>query len=314
MKAMLLAAGLGTRLLPLTLSRAKAAVPYRGRPLICHCLEALAAAGVEDVAINLHHLPDTVRAAVASGNANRTRVHYSHESRVLGTAGALNPVRAWLQEQPLLLINGKIVFDFGLRDALARHRQSGALATLVLVDRIAGEDFNPVFIDSEERVTGFAATPEERALPGFVFTGIHFLNPRIFEYVPTSGFADMVRDVYRPALLAGECIRAERVSGNWLEFSTLRRYLRLNLEAREPLIGQDSEIAATARLFDTVVWNRARIADGCELRNCVVADEVDLPEGTRISNAIIVPARLATPEFVPYVRDGSVVFPLEQAR
>ncbi|MBI3939609.1 MAG: NDP-sugar synthase [Acidobacteria bacterium] len=312
MKGMILAAGRGTRLLPLTLSRAKAAVPYRNRPLICHCLDALIGAGVNQVAVNLHYLPESVREALAMLGPSSEQVRYSYEPVILGTGGALNPVRDWLESEPFLLLNGKIVFDFDLRSAVSHHRQSGALATLLLVDSIAGEAFNPVFADASGRVTGFAATPAERALPGFVFTGIHVLDPGIFRYVPPSGFSDMVRDVYVPAIRQGEFIGSYRAAGRWLEFSTLARYLRLNLLAPGGARGRDCVIASSARLLDTVVWNRVRIAEECELRHCVVADDVNLPAGAKINNAVLVPGARATPEFSRYVTNGCIVYPLER--
>ena len=311
MKGMILAAGFGTRLLPLTLCRAKAAIPYRNRPLICHCLEALAAAGVQDVEINLHHLPDSVRRAVAAAAVPIHRIHYSHEPEILGTAGALNPVRPRLGSDPFLLVNGKIVFDFDLGPAMRRHRESDALATLVLVDRSPGEDFNPVFVGSDGNVCGFARSAEERALPGLVFTGIHLLGPKVWKYVPPAGFCDMVRDVYIPALKAGELLGAYHAPGRWLEFSTLQRYLRLNVDSGRNWVGAGSRVSPAASISNSVLWDDVHIAAGCSLENCVVADGVELPAGTILRNTAVVPASLAPPEFGRFVRDGLVCYPLE---
>ncbi|MBI4454459.1 MAG: NDP-sugar synthase [Acidobacteria bacterium] len=314
MKCMVLAAGLGTRLLPLTLCRAKSAVPYRNQPLICHCLKKLAAEGIDQVAVNLHHLPDSVRQAVSAANLDRMRIRYSYEPKILGTAGALNPVRDWLAKETFLLVNGKIVFDFDLRAALTCHRQSGALSTLVLVDDVKEEDFNPVFVNPQGAVTGFARTGEERVLPGMVFTGIHIVDSRIWQYIPVSGATDMVRDVYAAALKRGELVASYHATGSWLEFSTLPRYWRLNAEAGGNCIGYDARIHPSAELTNCVVWNGVYIAQGCELENCVVADGVDLPEHTRLKNVVIVPAWLASPEFQPYVRGENIIYPWEIAR
>ncbi|MBI2822243.1 MAG: NDP-sugar synthase [Acidobacteria bacterium] len=311
MKCLILAAGLGTRLLPLTLCRAKSAVPYRNRPLIGHCLAALAAAGINDVAINLHHLPDSVRRAVAAAGPASVQVRYSYEPEILGTAGALNPLKEWLAGDAWLLLNGKIVFDFDLASAVEHHRQSGALATLLLVDRAAGNDFSPVHADRRGVVTGFGRGRGQDSPAGFVFTGIHIIGPGIWHYVPPSGFSDMVQDVYIPALDRGEFIGAYHPGGRWMEFSTLPRYLRLNVQAGGNVAGEGSRISSSARIAGSVVWDQVEIGDDCQLENCVVADGVRVPAGARLKDAAVVPAQLATPRFEPYIKGRLVIYPLE---
>jgi NDP-sugar pyrophosphorylase family protein len=310
MKCMVLAAGLGTRLLPLTLCRAKPAMPYRNRPLICYCLEKLAAVGAGQAMINLHHLPDSVRRAVSGARIDSMRIDYSLEPEILGTAGALNPVRDWLGEEPFLLVNGKIVFDFDLNAAVQYHHQSGALATLVVVDSISGDQFNPVFVDPSGMVTGFGKTAGERLPSGYVFTGIHVLDSRIWRFIPASGFSDMVKDVYTRALNCGENIACYHATGNWLEFSTLERYWRLNVEATGTSIGVDSKLSPSARLLNSVVWDNVSLGDGCLLENCVIADNVLVPADSQVRDSAVVPADLATPQFQRYVKSGLIIYPL----
>ncbi|HEV8130498.1 MAG TPA: NDP-sugar synthase [Acidobacteriota bacterium] len=310
MKGLVLAAGLGTRLLPLTLCRAKPAMPYRDRPLICYCLQSLAAAGLDEVAVNLHHLPDSVRQAVGSAQVGPLKIRYSFEPEILGTAGALNPMRDWLGQDLFLLVNGKVVFDFDLRPAIEHHRCSGALATLILVDRVAGEKFNPVFIDDSGFVTGFAETPQEREKPGLTFTGIHLLDSRIWRFVPASGFSDMVKAVYREALNCRQKIACYHATGSWLEFSTLERYWRLNIEATGTSIGAGSKISGSAELINSVIWDNVDLGDECLLENCVVADDVQVPPHSRLKHSVLVPARLATPQFQQYVKSGLIIYPL----
>ncbi len=310
MKCMVLAAGLGTRLLPLTLSRAKPAIPYRNRPLICHCLEKLAAAGADQAMINVHHLPESVRRAVSLAQVNSMRVDFSFEPQILGTAGALNPVRQWLGDDLFLLLNGKIVFDFDLRAATEHHRQSGALATLIVVNPSPGENFNPVFADDQGMVTGFGKTPEERSLSGFVFTGIHVLDFRIWRFVSPTGSSDMVKDVYTRALNCGERIACYHATGSWLEFSTLDRYWRLNVEATGTSIGAGSRLSPSSQLINSVVWDNVILGDGCLLENCVIADNARVAANSELRNSVVVPAELATPQFQTYVKSGLIIYPL----
>jgi len=129
---MVLAAGLGLRMRPLTLLRAKPALPVLNRPLIHWTLELLRRHGVTDVVVNLHHLPATVRRAVGDGRALGLRVSYSFERELLGTGGGPRKVRRLFGDEPFLLVNGDVVFDMDLSDLVRRHVASGARATLAL--------------------------------------------------------------------------------------------------------------------------------------------------------------------------------------
>ena len=130
---MILAAGLGTRMRPLTLDRAKPVLPVLDRPLLHWTLEMLAGHGVKDVMINLHYLPRTVRAAVGDGRAFGLRVSYSFEREILGTGGGPRKVRRWIGDETLLILNGDVVFDFDLTARRRRHERAGAPATLALI-------------------------------------------------------------------------------------------------------------------------------------------------------------------------------------
>ncbi|HEY2932546.1 MAG TPA: NDP-sugar synthase [Acidobacteriota bacterium] len=311
MKSMVLAAGFGTRLLPLTLCRAKPAMPYHSLPILCYCLRKLEQAGVREAFVNLHHLADTVRRAAGQAHVPQLKIRFSFEPEILGTAGALNQVRPELaSEDQFLLINGKIVFDFDLEPAIRHHRETRALATLVMVDPIPGEAFNPVYVDSTGRVNGFGRTTDENAFTGLIFTGIHILDRRIWEYVPSPGFSDMVRDVYTRALDCGELIACYHARGTWLEFSTLARYWRLNVKSGGNWIGDVSKIASSARVSDSVVWDGVRIGDACRIENCVIGDGVVIPEGAAFKNSAIVPADSAAPRFEKYLDSGLIVYPL----
>ena len=128
MKAMVLAAGLGTRMRPLTLLRAKPALPVMNRPLIHWTLERLARHGVREVVINLHHLPGSVTRAVGDGSAFGLKVHFTRERTILGTGGGPRKARALLGEGPVLIVNGDVLFDFDLGALMRQHRRRKAAA------------------------------------------------------------------------------------------------------------------------------------------------------------------------------------------
>jgi NDP-sugar pyrophosphorylase family protein len=248
MKAMILAAGFGTRLWPLTEDRTKPAIPFLNRPLIAYTIEYLAQAGVCDIIINLHHQPDSIRKPLGDGSKFGVTIHYSLEEEILGTSGAIDKVRDQLMDDDFIVINGKIVTNIDLQAAIAEHKERQAIATLVLKENTARERFSIVEIDERSYISRFAGFPEPAPNEGAVadaqnpsdpaglgksaplmFVGIQVLSPRIFDYVPRNCFSHSVVDVYPKAMRAGETVIAHITTGAWYELSTIGRYLESSI-------------------------------------------------------------------------------------
>jgi NDP-sugar pyrophosphorylase family protein len=290
-----LAAGLGTRLQPLTHFRAKPATPLLGRPLIHSPLELLARLGVQDCVINLHHLPDSVRSAVIESQGS-LRIRYSHEREILGTAGALAPVRKHLRDRTVILANGKIHFEGSLEPALEFHRRHGSWVTLVLVPFEAGMPFNPVWRDSNKEVRSFISGPSNGEFPTapapglepYVFTGIHILDPRVVDLIPARPY-ETVMELYPRLMRSGKRILGFVSPGYWCETSTPQRYLEKTLE----LLGRREvgsiDLSGTGTELDrAVIGHRANLGEGCMIRNSVLWDRVSLGQETHVENSIIV--------------------------
>jgi NDP-sugar pyrophosphorylase family protein len=158
MRAMILAAGYGTRLWPLTIDRAKPAIPFMGRPLVGYVAEYLARYGFREIVVNLHHRPESVRAALGDGTRFGVRFHYVSEPTILGTGGALDNARALLEGDTFVVVNGKIATDINLAAALETHRRTRALATLVLRANRSRERYSVVRV-SGGLVNGFGGYP-----------------------------------------------------------------------------------------------------------------------------------------------------------
>lgn len=324
MRGMILAAGLGTRLRPLTCFRAKPAIPFLGRPLIHYALDLLRGLGVVRPVVNLHHLPDTVRQA--TGDA----VDYSPEHEILGTAGALRHARRWLEgDGTIILINGKIYFEDPLVEALEHHRTQGAAVTLVLVPPPSGSSYNPVYVDAESRVRLFGGLESRFGYgPGpdlhpHVFTGVHLIEPEVLDRIPP-GFADTVRDVYTGLILQGLPVLGWVSSSCWAEVSTPRRYLEhsLALQARQRrgvdpsgrnVVGEQVELAAGSRVEESVIWDGIRVGAGCRLKRVILAEGAGIiPPGTRLENCIVTgePERCPADLQGSVSRDGRRIWPL----
>lgn len=314
MRAMILAAGYGTRLWPLTIDRAKPAIPFMGRPLVGYVAEYLARYGFREVVVNLHHRPESVRAALGDGTRFGVQLHYVEEPVILGTGGALDNARAQLEGDAFVVINGKLATDIDLREALATHRRTGALATLILRRNVEREQYSIVRV-RDGLVEGFGGFPPSDNASGapraaqipkgedakheggeetpLMFTGIQILDPRIFSFIPCGVFSHTVTDVYLPALKAGERIAAHVAGGYWYELSTVKRYLETSLEllkreGREIEVGAGSKIEAGADVRESVLWEDVEVSEGASVRRCVLGAGVVVGRGEVLENAAVV--------------------------
>src|SRR5437868_11608911 len=229
MRAIVLSAGYGTRLWPLTIDRTKPAIPVLGKPLVGYVAEYLARFGITDVAVNLHHRPESVQRALGDGRQFGVKLNYVYEPHILGTSGAWDNAREFLEDDSFVVINGKLITDIDLTAALNEHRNRNALATLVVKKNRARERFSTVET-RDGLVVRFGGMPDSgtRTAP-LMFTGIQILEPRIFDYVPRGVFSHSTGEVYPRAIANGERIVAHLAEGMWYELSTLERYLDISL-------------------------------------------------------------------------------------
>ncbi|MEP6706679.1 MAG: NDP-sugar synthase [Pyrinomonadaceae bacterium] len=296
---MILAAGYGTRLWPLTADRTKPAIPFLGRPLVGYVAEYLAGHGVDEVIVNLHHRPESVRAALGDGSRFGVKLRYVEEPVILGTSGALDNARQLLGDDTFVVVNGKIITDIDLTEAVKTHRQTNALATLVLRPNPLREAFSIV----ETRgglVTKFAGMPSGQVAgetDPLMFTGIQILEPRIFDYIPHGVFSHSTVDVYPQAIAKGERIAAHVAEGMWYELSTIPRYLEISLRLLSSLgrdfeIGEDCQIQNGAAVSEAILWDRVTVEEGARVRHSILADGVRISNGEVIEDSAVVPASL----------------------
>ena len=306
MKAMILAAGFGTRLFPLTIDRTKPAIPFLGKPLVGYVAQYIARFGFKEFIVNLHHQPDSVRRALGDGTEFGVHINYTVEHpEILGTAGALDNAREYLEDAPFLIVNGKIISDINIAEAVATHERSGALATMVLKPNVKREKFT--IVETEDGlVKGFGemAKPlteeeirdtEHEPVTPLMFTGIHILEPRVFEYIQPGVYSDIVPHVYRPALERGERIAAHVADGNWYELSTIPRYLDISLammNGTDVFSGANCTISSAASVRDSVIWDDVEIGDDVHLYRTIIADGVRIEPGEHFENAAIVRAEM----------------------
>lgn len=313
MRAMLLTAGFGERMFPLTLSQPKPCIPVLGRPLVVQILHWLARRGVSDAVLNLHHLPDSIRRAVSEGAApGLPTVSYSLEDELLGTAGGLRHAGDLLRgETPIVICNSDFLSNVNLEAAIESHLRSGMAATLVLAPKRDG--YSIVCRDEEGRVISLAGRPEvdrSRVTGEHLFTGCHIIDEEVLDLIPSNGPSDIVRDVYIPLAAEGR-LGSFLHDGFWWEFGSPELYLDgcLGLLARpaaelgeisvehdtirrigdaDVAVGPGAEFQNGTRFVGCAALGfSAHVTDGAHIEDSVVMPEAWIGPGCRLKHAVI---------------------------
>jgi NDP-sugar pyrophosphorylase family protein len=301
--ALVLAAGLGTRLWPLTCVRAKAAAPVAGRALVARVLDRLAAHGCTNVVVNLHHLPATITRIVGDGAEWGLRVRYSWEARILDRAGGARHALPLIDSDPFLILNADTLTNAPLDQLLSAHAATGAIVTLALVPNTAPDRYGGVLLGSGNEVVGFTRKGDTR--PSWHFIGVQVANRRAFEALPDGEPVDSIGGVYDDLMAAAPgSVRGFRCDASFHDIGTVREYAETSFTLRAAeaasattrgvaetfLAGARTRIAASARLHRTILWDDVTVGDGCALEDCVVTDGLAIPAGTRLSRCAVVPA------------------------
>ncbi len=225
MKAMVLAAGKGTRLLPLTGEVPKPMAPVVGEPLIQHILELLAGAGVDEVHVNVHHLADVILARYGwETRIDSMTARITREEKLMGTAGGVKRISGRFDET-FVVVMGDALTDVDLEDVVAFHKERDALATLALTRVADTSQYGVVELDSKENIVGFQEKPHaSEAVSNLANTGIYVLEPEVLEYVPEDTFFDFANDVFPRLLAAGERFVGYQGDFYWSDVGTLEAY------------------------------------------------------------------------------------------
>src|SRR5450830_1731267 len=203
-KAMVLAAGLGTRLRPLTDLISKPMAPIANKPVMEHIIELLAEHGFSEIVCNLHWYPEAIKDYFGDGSKYNIKITYSYEPELLGTAGGVKKVEAFFEGQTFLILSGDALTDIDLTELMDFHRKKGGICTLVLTEVDDPSQYGVVITDDESRITGFQEKPlMGEAKSSLANSGIYVFEPDIFSHIPYGSFYDLGRDLYPKLLEAG---------------------------------------------------------------------------------------------------------------
>lgn len=240
MKAMVLAAGLGIRLRPLTDSTPKPLLPLGPYPLLMWNLLLLRQHGVEDVMINLHYLGKQIQQTLGDGSQWRMHLSYSYEPVLLGTGGGIKRVEEFFEGSPFLVLNGDTIVDLDLSRLIECHRKKEALATMALRDDPAVERWGVIETDEDDRVLrihGKGRTAGEDKVPPLrrMFAGVHVLDPFMLRHVPQGGCSSII-DAYVWWLERGAMVAGYVFFGYWSDVGTPERYAQVQRDVEAGIV------------------------------------------------------------------------------
>lgn len=226
MRAMILAAGLGTRLRPLTLTTPKPLVEVAGRPMIDYALDLVRSVGIVDVAINLHHLGEQIRAALGDGSAVGLNLRYFPEDPILDTGGGIAAARGFLDGDAFVVLNSDTITNVDLGAMIDFHQARGATATMMLRPDPEAARYGVIEIDAAGRIRRFLGKPaadlgdaEAAGLRALMFGGVHIFEPRVFRHMGTGVFS-ITRETYPRMLAAAEPLYGFAHDGFWRVLDT----------------------------------------------------------------------------------------------
>ena len=296
--ALLLAAGRGTRLRPLTARLAKPALPVAGCSLVERSLSWLARSGVHDALVNLHYRPETIASLLGDGTGHGVRVRYSWEQPLLGSAGGPRRAFALVTDDRLWLINADTIAEVDLGAMAAAHDASGAIVTMAVIPNPDPERYGGVRVSEAGAVTGF--TPRGAPGPSWHFVGVQIADRAAFEDLPDGRPAESVADLY-PSLIARRpgSIWAYRTSVPFHDIGTPADYLAACLA----FAGDDSSrlaaagvVVAPGALVDrTVLWEDVTVGPGVRLSECIVMSGARVPAGFSANRRVVAADLSLTP-------------------
>ena len=304
--ALVLTAGLGTRLQPLTSWRAKPALPVAGRTLVERIVDGLASQGVADLILNLHHLPESITAILGDGAAHGVRIRYSFEQPLLGSAGGPRRAFSLVDDDRLWLVNGDTLASVDLKAMAASHATSGALVTMAVIPNHDPRHYSGVLIDASDAVTGFSRRGSTES--SWHFVGTQLAEREAFSDVPDGVRSESVNGIYRDLIASRPgAVRVFRADTVFLDIGTPADYLDACVTLAgaadgAALRGPRTSVAPDATLRSTVLWDDVRVGSRARLTRCVVTSGVSIPDDFAAEEQAIEPGAAGGLRLTPIPR------------
>lgn len=313
MKALILAAGFGTRLSPITDIIPKPLIPVLNRPVIEYNINFLKYYGIKDLCINLHHNGEKIEKFLGNGKKFGVKIKYLKEKEILGTGGAIGSMRD-LVNSPFVVINSDTIFDFDLDQMINSHYKSESKVTLGVISSSPKDSRAVLTVDENFKVVRMLEASFQKNIPegNAIFTGIHIIDPSLLEYIPENIFTSITSYVYKRMVQQKEHINAVFIDGRWWDIGTPDDYLECTFElmknlplhyfdpfdryALKPEIIKHETLVVMGKYIKipAIPMNPPLIVgDGADLEkidkagpNLVLGEKVKLPKGAETANAV----------------------------
>jgi len=311
MKAMILAAGFGTRLKPLTNDLPKPLFPILNRPILEHTLHFLRSHSIREVAINLHHKPEKIINYFGDGKKFETDLHYSQEKKILGTAGGIKKLQDFFKDDSFWVINSDVLADVDLNDVLKFHKEKKSKLTLVVRQVFNTDQYRSIERDDDGRIVNFLghSIMNSKRATQVMFTGIQIVEPDIFSRIPENKFCGTTEDVFPGMIKDGLPVYGYLHQGYWADIGTRETYIQAHIDAldgklilRTPSsrnsdgylamkpvhIGENCKIAQDAQIGPhTVLGNNCYLKPGAVVKNSILWSGATVGNGCTVENSII---------------------------
>jgi len=275
-KAMVLAAGLGTRLRPLTDLISKPMAPIVNKPVMEHIVELLKKHDFKEIVCNLHWYPEAIKDYFGDGSKWGVSITYSYESELLGTAGGVKNVEAFFENNTFLILSGDALTDIDLSELVQFHKEKGGICTLALTEVEDPSQYGVVILDNDNKIMGFQEKPlMGEAKSKLANSGIYVFESEIFEYIPSGSFYDFGRDLFPKLLNENIPYYGFKHSKYWNDVGSFEEYQQGNFDALEGKV----KVKIPGVQIDEGIWLG---------KNCIIEEEVVMIPPLVIGNNCII--------------------------
>ncbi len=307
MKAMIMAAGLGTRLMPLTMYLPKPMIPLANQPLMERTVKLLAAHGIKNIMTNLHTYPQIIRDYFDDGKAWDVNISYSWENNLLGTAGGVKKCEIFFDDT-FVIVSGDALTSINLTQAIRKHKQLGALGTIIMKKAPEVSQYGVIVCDESGRIRSFQEKPKPiEARSDLANTGIYVFEPEIFKYIPKNSVYDFGKQLFPELLRLNAPLFGIETNEYWCDIGDIEAYKQAHWDVIENRIGYDgncsqrieqengvlllglnANISDHVKIFGNVVVGAGcTIGDHVSLENTIIWDNAEIGNNVKISNAIV---------------------------
>jgi mannose-1-phosphate guanylyltransferase/mannose-1-phosphate guanylyltransferase/phosphomannomutase len=305
---MVLAAGVGTRLEPLTTQVPKPMVPIANVPVMEHILHLLKANGFDEICANIHYLPDQISDYFQDGEKFGVKLHLLKEEQLTGDAGGVRACRQYLDQSTFIVLMGDLLTDANLESVVRRHKEKKAIATIALKEVSDVSHFGVAVLDQNGFIKGFQEKPQpEEALSNLASTGIYVLEPEVFDHVPKTGSFGFGRQLFPSLVAKGLPVLGHPIEAYWNDVGTIEQYRLTNFDALNGELKVDLPGKLVKHAGGTMrVGNAAKVSEQIVVKgtvligansvvgndvvfngNVVIGDNCVIGEGVQFTDSIV---------------------------